>query len=145
MQSHCKGSELMYIPIVGFDFASLPQSSVIVDVGGGVGTVARLLTTKFDNVNVIVQDREEVVEEGIKVIICVLYPIQFSADGFRQRWKETSPELLENGRVTFKGKLLTNCLMGATYDYVHSSVLLFSSTPVGWSQTGCVSPKVYPT
>ena len=63
MQNHCKVNELMHIPIVGFDFASLPQSSVIVDVGGGVGTVARLLTTKFDNVNVIVQDREEVVKE----------------------------------------------------------------------------------
>ena len=54
MQNHCKVNKLMHILIVGFDFASLLQSSVIVDVGGGVGMVTRLLTTKFDNVNVIV-------------------------------------------------------------------------------------------
>jgi tRNA1(Val) A37 N6-methylase TrmN6 len=51
----------------GFDFASLPPSSVIFDVGGGVGTVSRLLANKYEHLKFVIQDRAEVCEEGTLV------------------------------------------------------------------------------
>ena len=51
----------------GFDFASLSPGSVVVDVGGGVGSVSRILARKFENLNLVVQDRQEVCEEGVRV------------------------------------------------------------------------------
>ena len=88
----------------GFDFAALPPSSVIVDVGGGVGSVAQLLVRKYKDgeFKVVVQDREEVCEEGVRVslVACVralwtlidglvLLPFFYFRDGKRRtqmRW-----------------------------------------------------------
>lgn len=55
--------------MLGFDFASLPPSSVIIDVGGGVGTMAHVLTQKYEKLKVVVQDREEVCAEGLLVSV----------------------------------------------------------------------------
>ena len=55
------------ISFLGFDFASLPPSSTIVDVGGGIGTVTRAILKKHTHLKFVVQDRAEVCEEGILV------------------------------------------------------------------------------
>ena len=52
---------------VGFDWASLPHDSVVVDVGGGVGSTSMLLAGSFPHLKFVVQEREVVVELGQKV------------------------------------------------------------------------------
>ena len=59
--------------ILGFDWHSLPKSSIVVDVGGGIGSTSMLLASAFSEGNLglkfIVQDRPVVVNMGEKVII----------------------------------------------------------------------------
>ncbi|KAF8154769.1 hypothetical protein B0H34DRAFT_783839 [Crassisporium funariophilum] len=69
----------------GFDWQSLPKGSVVVDVGGGIGSTSRLLATAFSSeedcglgLKFIIQDRPVVVDMGVKA------------------WKEKCPELLES-------------------------------------------------
>ncbi|KAI0826305.1 O-methyltransferase [Irpex lacteus] len=69
----------------GFDWAALPKDSLVVDVGGGVGTQTMALAKAFDHLKFIVQDRESV--------------ITGSAPGY---WKETLPEAIDSGRVSLK-------------------------------------------
>lgn len=52
----------MVIP--AFDWTSLPADSVIVDVGGGVGTSSLVLAQNLPNVKIIVQDLPPVVKDG---------------------------------------------------------------------------------
>jgi ubiquinone/menaquinone biosynthesis C-methylase UbiE len=72
----------MYV-IVGFDWHALPRGSVIVDVGGGIGSTTMLLANAFSQASYlssggddegldlgfqfVIQDREVVVEMGEKV------------------------------------------------------------------------------
>ena len=39
----------------------------VVDVGGGIGTASLALAKEFSNLNIVVQDRLPVVENGIEV------------------------------------------------------------------------------
>jgi len=64
-----------------YQWETLPEGSVIVDVGGGVGTSSLILAEKFDHLHVVVQDRPQVVEEGIKV------------------WNAKLPDVLASGRA----------------------------------------------
>ncbi|TEB29709.1 hypothetical protein FA13DRAFT_1755487 [Coprinellus micaceus] len=74
----------------GFDWASLPRGSIIVDVGGGIGSTSMLLAAAFSPPNedlglkFIVQDREPVTAMGEKA------------------WREKYPEHLENGTASFQ-------------------------------------------
>ncbi|KAJ6501155.1 O-methyltransferase [Mycena vitilis] len=65
----------------GFDWMSLPEDSVVVDVGGGVGSTALLIAKKVPHVNLVVQDRASVIEDA------------------KAYWAEAAPELLDNNRV----------------------------------------------
>jgi hypothetical protein len=75
----------MYV-IVGFDWHALPRGSVIVDVGGGIGSTTMLLANAFSRdgapnppspggdedgldlgIAFVIQDRQVVVEMGEKV------------------------------------------------------------------------------
>ncbi|KDQ55518.1 hypothetical protein JAAARDRAFT_208779 [Jaapia argillacea MUCL 33604] len=69
-----------------FDWTSLPPSSLVIDVGGGIGTTSVSLATRFasSGLRFIVQDREGVVEMG------------------RTAWTERCPKLLEKGIVAFQ-------------------------------------------
>ena len=68
-------SLLMKLHLLGLDWRSLPRGSVIVDVGGGIGSTSMLLANAFarpgDDQDLgfkfIVQDRPIVVELGEKV------------------------------------------------------------------------------
>jgi hypothetical protein len=61
--------------ILGFDWRSLPPQSVVVDVGGGIGSTSMLLATAFsaassgdeDRLKFIIQDRAVVCEMGEQV------------------------------------------------------------------------------
>jgi hypothetical protein len=44
----------------------LPAKSIVVDVGGGVGTSCLTLAAKFSSLNFIVQDLVGVIEDGKK-------------------------------------------------------------------------------
>ncbi|GAA6057243.1 hypothetical protein JCM3770_003819 [Rhodotorula araucariae] len=66
----------------GFPWQALPQDALVVDVGGGVGSLDLEILKVAPQVKVIVQDRPEVVPEALEV------------------WKASAPEHLESGRAT---------------------------------------------
>ncbi|KAJ7821681.1 hypothetical protein B0H14DRAFT_3471315 [Mycena olivaceomarginata] len=83
----------------GFDWASLPRGSVVVDVGGGIGSTSMLLASAYAEVDAekytltlinigsgglrfVIQDRPVVVEMGEKA------------------WRAKCPELLDSGAFT---------------------------------------------
>jgi ubiquinone/menaquinone biosynthesis C-methylase UbiE len=51
----------------GFDWGSLPKGALVVDVGGGVGTVISVLAKALPDLQFVIQDRSAVIEDGIKV------------------------------------------------------------------------------
>nr|BAA32788.1 Ich1 [Coprinopsis cinerea] len=74
-----------------FDWRSLPRGSIIVDVGGGIGSTSMLLASAFSSsdgenrgLKFVIQDRSVVVEMGEKA------------------WREKCPELLESGLARFQ-------------------------------------------
>ncbi|PFH49598.1 hypothetical protein AMATHDRAFT_147362 [Amanita thiersii Skay4041] len=75
----------------GFDWHTLPKNSLVVDVGGGIGSTSLLLASAFSSeddglgLKFTIQDRSVVVDIGEKA------------------WKAQSPELLESGAVKFQG------------------------------------------
>ncbi|KAF9462557.1 hypothetical protein BDZ94DRAFT_1309633 [Collybia nuda] len=96
--------------LTGFDWQSLPQGSVVVDVGGGIGSTSMLLANAFSrphelllrslpptpgnneesdeaidlSLQFVIQDREVVVEMGLKA------------------WRARCPELLDSGTAKFQ-------------------------------------------
>ncbi|KAJ7592015.1 O-methyltransferase [Mycena floridula] len=69
-----------------FDWTELPEGSVVVDVGGGVGTTAKFLAELTPHLQIIVQDKPGVVAAGIGA------------------WQKHSPQLVESKRVTFQSQ-----------------------------------------
>ena len=51
----------------GYDWGNLPEGSLVVDVGGGVGSQSLTLATHHPHLRFIVQDREAVVSDAIQV------------------------------------------------------------------------------
>ena len=45
----------------------MPANSVVVDVGGGIGSQAMVLAQSFNHLKFIVQDRKEAIEDAKKV------------------------------------------------------------------------------
>ncbi|KIK63987.1 hypothetical protein GYMLUDRAFT_57032 [Collybiopsis luxurians FD-317 M1] len=80
---------------LGFDWPSLPKGSIVVDVGGGIGSTSMFLAHAFSSsgspdddgpgLKFIIQDREVVVDMGKKA------------------WKAKCPELLESNIAEFQG------------------------------------------
>lgn len=64
-----------------FDWSGLPEGSKTVDVGGGIGTVSKLLADSQKHLNIIVQDRPAVVVDGLAVrydpSVIAKMPIEF--------------------------------------------------------------------
>ena len=54
---------------IAYDWKSLPANSLIVDVGGGVGTSSLAIAQEFPDLKFVVQDRQPVVEAGVEVHI----------------------------------------------------------------------------
>jgi ubiquinone/menaquinone biosynthesis C-methylase UbiE len=51
----------------GFDWNSLPEGSLVVDVGGGTGKPAVELARAFPHLTFVVQDQESVVQKALEV------------------------------------------------------------------------------
>ncbi|KAF8643207.1 hypothetical protein AX16_009164 [Volvariella volvacea WC 439] len=69
------------VAMQGFDWARLPNGSVVVDVGGNLGGVSRWLAERFPNLRIVVQDLPQVIEDAKKL------------------WKEVMPDAISSGRV----------------------------------------------
>jgi ubiquinone/menaquinone biosynthesis C-methylase UbiE len=54
-------------PTEGYAWDKLPEGSLVVDVGGGVGAQSLTLATHFPQLRFVVQDREPVVRDAIEV------------------------------------------------------------------------------
>lgn len=94
---------------IGFDWHTLPRGSVIVDVGGGIGSTSMLLASAFSShgedspsLRFIIQDRPIVVEMGEKVG-SLFYMSLVLING--QAWRAKCPEFLESGTALFQGTL----------------------------------------
>ncbi|THH01015.1 hypothetical protein EW026_g1615 [Hermanssonia centrifuga] len=70
--------------IGGFPWLELSPRSVVVDVGGGIGSTSMLLANAFPQLRFVIQDRPPVVEMGVTA------------------WRARHPEMLENGRAVFQ-------------------------------------------
>ncbi|KAF7367843.1 O-methyltransferase [Mycena sanguinolenta] len=70
--------------LVGFKWADLPENSIVVDVGGGVGSTALIIAKAVPHLNLVVQDRSSVIEDA------------------KIYWAEAAPHLLESGRVKLR-------------------------------------------
>jgi len=69
----------------GFDWESVPDGGQVVDVGGGVGSISMRLANAYPKLNIVVQDRPPVIEEGVK------------------RWATINPAAIAQGRVKLQG------------------------------------------
>ena len=67
----------------GFPWKSLPEGTTVCDVGGGIGHITLHFAKACPQIRVVLQDLPPTVEQ---------------ARGF---WKESAPEIVEQGRVTF--------------------------------------------
>jgi hypothetical protein len=72
---------------LAYDWASLLPGSIVVDVGGGIGSATMMLAghPSAQKLKFIVQDRLEVVDQGVGV------------------WKAEAPEIYQSGMVTLQG------------------------------------------
>ena len=59
--------------VVAFDWKSLPTNALVVDVGGGVGSVSMALARECPDLRIVVQDRPGVVEDGIQASRVILF------------------------------------------------------------------------
>ena len=54
----------------GYTWGQLPEGSLIVDIGGGIGSKSLVLAQHHSQLRFVVQDREPVVRDAVEV--CVL-------------------------------------------------------------------------
>ncbi|KAF8728516.1 hypothetical protein AX14_006537 [Amanita brunnescens Koide BX004] len=80
VQAHVNNAPI----IAAYDWKSLPANSLVVDVGGGIGTTCLALAKEFPSPKFVVQDRQPVIEAGIEV------------------WKKELPDALSSGRAQFQ-------------------------------------------
>ncbi|KAK0205287.1 S-adenosyl-L-methionine-dependent methyltransferase [Desarmillaria ectypa] len=65
----------------GFDFGSLPDGALVVDVAGGIGSMSLVLAKTFPKLKIVVEDRPQLVSDA------------------EPYWRSNLPEALESGRV----------------------------------------------
>lgn len=76
----------------GFEWASLPENSLIVDVGGGIGSISLEIAQANPHLRFLVQDKEAVVPEGEEV--AVNSPALVMSDGRNSIGNENHQALL---------------------------------------------------
>ncbi|KAG6918807.1 hypothetical protein DXG01_011559 [Tephrocybe rancida] len=107
----------------GFDWRSLPQGSIIVDVGGGIGSTSMLLANDLCRpsrsgsaasplssppISELSSRRDEQDEDfGFKFIIQDRrVVVEMGEKLLNQAWREKCPELLDSGIAQFQGEFL---------------------------------------
>ncbi|KAI0749627.1 S-adenosyl-L-methionine-dependent methyltransferase [Daedaleopsis nitida] len=70
----------------GFDWEDLPEGSVVVDVGGGIGTTAVVVADAHPHLRVVVEDRKQVIENAVT------------------GWGPPYAHLFESGRLSFRAR-----------------------------------------
>ncbi|THH29318.1 hypothetical protein EUX98_g4870 [Antrodiella citrinella] len=98
----------------GLAWEELPPGSVVVDVGGGIGSTSMLLANAFKHLRFVVQDRDPVVEMGVAA------------------WKQRCPELLTSGQAAFQA-----------HDFLTPQPALPPSLDLSQSQDPQGPPAVY--
>jgi hypothetical protein len=101
----------------GFDWSSLPEGSLIVDVGGADGTEVFDIAKRAPQVKLMIQDRDQTIQE-VTTPVCTLFHSllrQFwdSLFSSHQTWLSNPDKkrMIDSGQVTIQGKLvLTGCL-----------------------------------
>ncbi|KAF9497029.1 hypothetical protein BDN71DRAFT_1588611 [Pleurotus eryngii] len=85
--------EAPYAILHGFDWASLPPGSTIVDVGGGIGSTSMLLANEFASI------RESGIDLGLKFVIQDRPVVVKMGE---KAWRDQRPELLDCGTARFQ-------------------------------------------
>ncbi|KAK7065068.1 O-methyltransferase [Favolaschia claudopus] len=67
--------------LAGFQWSELSRGAVVVDVGGGVGSTARVIAEAMPHIELVVQDRWSVIEDA------------------QEYWAGVAPDLIASGRV----------------------------------------------
>jgi 16S rRNA G1207 methylase RsmC len=77
----------------------------VVDVGGGLGTLALTVAKAFPNLHFIVQDSAAVLKQGKQARNKRLLFLTFCPINCSKTWKEQFPEAIMSGRVKLQGGL----------------------------------------
>jgi hypothetical protein len=77
----------------------------MVDVGGGIGSLALKIAKVHPHIRMVIQDRPMVIEKGEEVCHTLIFGTVRSWRGtlFLQLWKTELPDALSSGRVRFEG------------------------------------------
>ncbi len=90
----------------GFPWADLPPDSVLVDVGGGIGSTSLTVAEAHPHIKVVVEDRPQVVE--LAPSVCAPFPFSVVDHGScgrtSQSWGPTYAPLFECGRMSFRAR-----------------------------------------
>ncbi|KAH9894797.1 S-adenosyl-L-methionine-dependent methyltransferase [Cubamyces lactineus] len=70
--------------VTAFPWKDLPENSVVIDVGGGIGSSSMVLAKAYPHLRFVVEDREHVIEIAPSL------------------WDASHAELIKSGRVSFK-------------------------------------------
>ena len=105
--------------MAGYAWGELPEGSLVVDVGGGVGSQTLLLALHHPHLRFIVQDRESVVGDAVEVSVFnpLTSPGMFLILTYTepQYWKKNMPSAVESGRVKLQGSsVFTSTFSGLT-------------------------------
>jgi len=87
---------------IAYNWSGLAAGSLVVDVGGGVGTSCLTLAAKFPELKFVVQDQEKVIEQG-KEVSQPNEPGPLRIMVFLQLWNAQMPAAISSGQVALQG------------------------------------------
>ena len=108
---HCQRRRYLYICGSGLDWKSIKNGGVVVDLGGGIGSVTLILAKAFPHLRYVVQDLDNVIIEAHKVscgphllfflLLRVTLPLKPLLFKF---WKTTYPDAVATGLVSLQSQ-----------------------------------------